>query len=195
MDGICQIYSGSAMYCQSDRHSAVCGSWCDQPHCGAGASTTFLCRDGSVRTPDKDGIVPNLLAAEIAALTGKDAGEQYQALTTVFGTPYYTGIDMPATPEQKARLAKLSSVAIKESELAGVPITVTVTNAPGNIAPIGGIKVVAAIGWFAARPSCTEDIYKIYAESIRDQTHLESIVTESQVILNNALQASDPGHV
>ena len=151
------------------------------------AGATFLRRDGSVWTTDKDGLIPNLLAAEITARTGKDPGEHYQELTAEFGTPYYTRIDAPAAPEQKARLAKLSPEAVKESELAGEPITAKLTRAPGNNASIGGLKVVTANGWFAARPSGTENIYKIYAESFKDQAHLDAIVSEAQRIVNNAL--------
>jgi phosphoglucomutase len=154
------------------------------------AGATFLRRDGSVWTTDKDGIIPNLLAAEITARTGKDPGEYYQELTAEFGTPYYTRIDAPATPEQKAQLAKLSPAAVKESELAGEPIIAKLTNAPGNNAPIGGLKVTTANGWFAARPSGTENIYKIYAESFKDQAHLNAIIKEAQGIVNNALAGS-----
>ena len=154
------------------------------------AGATFLRRDGSVWTTDKDGIIPNLLAAEITARTGKDPGEHYQELTAEFGTPFYTRIDAPATPEQKAQLAKLSPAAVKESELAGEPITAKLTNAPGNNAPIGGLKVTAANGWFAARPSGTENIYKIYAESFKDKHHLDAIIKEAQGIVNNALAGS-----
>ncbi|MBU4234186.1 MAG: phosphoglucomutase (alpha-D-glucose-1,6-bisphosphate-dependent) [Desulfobacterales bacterium] len=154
------------------------------------AGATFLRRDGSVWTTDKDGLIPNLLAAEITARTGKDPGEHYQELTAEFGTPYYTRIDAPATPEQKARLAKLSPEAVKESELAGEPITAKLTKAPGNNASIGGLKVVTANGWFAARPSGTENIYKIYAESFKDQAHLDAMVSEAQRIVNNALETS-----
>jgi phosphoglucomutase len=152
------------------------------------AGATFLRRDGSVWTTDKDGLIPNLLAAEITARTGKDPGEHYQELTAEFGTPFYTRIDAPATPEQKARLAKLSPEAVKESELAGEPITAKLTKAPGNNAAIGGLKVMAANSWFAARPSGTENIYKIYAESFKDQAHLDAIVSEAQGIVNNALK-------
>jgi phosphoglucomutase len=151
------------------------------------AGATFLRRDGSVWTTDKDGIIPNLLAAEITTCTGKDPGEHYRELTAEFGTPYYTRIDAPATPEQKARLAKLSPDAVKESELAGEPITAKLTNAPGNNAPIGGLKVMAASGWFAARPSGTENIYKIYAESFKDQAHLDAIVEEAEGMVHHAL--------
>jgi len=154
------------------------------------AGATFLRRDGSVWTTDKDGLIPNLLAAEITARTGKDPGEHYQELTAEFGTPYYTRIDAAATPAQKAKLAKLSPEAVKESELAGEPITAKLTNAPGNNAPIGGLKVMAASGWFAARPSGTENIYKIYAESFKDQAHLDAMVDEAQRIVNNALAGS-----
>ncbi len=154
------------------------------------AGATFLRRDGTVWTTDKDGLVPNLLAAEITARTGKDPGEHYQELTAEFGTSFYTRIDAPATPEQKARLAKLSPEAVKESELAGEPITAKLTKAPGNNAPIGGLKVVAASGWFAARPSGTENIYKIYAESFKDQAHLDTIVDEAERIVTNALAGS-----
>jgi len=147
-----------------------------------------LRRDGSVWTTDKDGLIPNLLAAEITARTGKDPGEHYQELTAEFGTPFSTRIDAPATPEQKAKLAKLSPEAVKESKLAGEPITAKLTKAPGNNAPIGGLKVMTASGWFAARPSGTENIYKIYAESFKDQAHLDAIVTEAQRIVNNALE-------
>ena len=157
--------------------------------CGEESSgATFLRRDGSVWTTDKDGLIPNLLAAEITARTGKDPGEHYQELTAEFGTPFSTRIDAPATPEQKAKLAKLSPEAVKESKLAGEPITAKLTKAPGNNAPIGGLKVMTASGWFAARPSGTENIYKIYAESFKDQAHLDAIVTEAQRIVNNALE-------
>ena len=129
----------------------------------------------------------NLLAAEITARTGKDPGEHYRDLTAEFGTPYYTRIDAPATPEQKARLEKLSPEAVTAATLAGEPITAKLTRAPGNGAPIGGLKVVAANGWFAARPSGTENIYKIYAESFKDEAHLNAIVSEAEEIVNKAL--------
>ena len=131
----------------------------------------------------------DLLAAEITARTGEDPGEHYRELTAEFGTPYYTRIDAPATPEQKAKLQKLSPDAVKESELASEPITAKLTKAPGNQAPIGGLKVVAKSGWFAARPSGTENIYKIYAESFTSESHLHAIVSEAQEIVNNALQS------
>ena len=159
--------------------------------CGEESSgATFLRRDGTVWTTDKDGLVPNLLAAEIIARTGKDAGEHYRALTAEFETPYYTRIDAPATLEQKARLEKLSPDAVAASTLAGEPITAKLTKAPGNNAPIGGLKVVAARGWFAARPSGTESIYKIYAESFKDPAHLDAIVSEAQAMVSNALESA-----
>jgi phosphoglucomutase len=151
------------------------------------SGATFLRRDGTVWTTDKDGLVPNLLAAEITARTGRDPGEHYRALTAEFGVAHYTRIDAPATPEEKARLAKLAPEAVKDAELAGAPITARLTRAPGNDAPIGGLKVVTATGWFAARPSGTESIYKIYAESFRDEKHLKSIVAEAQQIVSRAL--------
>jgi phosphoglucomutase len=154
------------------------------------AGASFLRRDGSAWTTDKDGPIMDLLAAEIAARTDKDPGEHYRELTAEFGTPYYTRIDAPATSEQKARLQKLSPDAVKESDLAGEPITAKLTRAPGNNAPIGGLKVVAASGWFAARPSGTEDIYKIYAESFKSQAHLNAIVNEAEEMVNNALGSS-----
>jgi phosphoglucomutase len=162
--------------------------------CGEESSgATFLRRDGTVWTTDKDGLVPNLLAAEITARTGKDPGEHYRALTAEFGTPYYTRIDAPATLEQKARLESLSPDAVAASTLAGEPITAKLTKAPGNNAPIGGLKVVAASGWFAARPSGTESIHKVYAESFKNQAHLDAIVSEAQAMVSNALESSDPG--
>jgi len=161
------------------------GSCCFGGEESAGAS--FLRQDGSVWTTDKDGPIMDLLAAEITARTGKDPGEHYRELTSEFGAPCYTRIDAPATPEQKAKLQKLSPEAVKESSLAGEPITAKLTRAPGNNAAIGGLKVVAASGWFAARPSGTENIYKIYAESFKDQSHLEAIVREAQRIVDNAL--------
>ena len=167
------------------------GSYCFGGEESAGAS--FLRRDGTVWTTDKDGPIMNLLAAEITACTGKDPGEHYRELTAEFGTPYYTRIDAPATPEQKTRLQKLSPEALKESDLAGEPITAKLTKAPGNNASIGGLKVVANSGWFAARPSGTENIYKVYAESFRSQAHLNAIVSEAQEMVNNALRSPGAG--
>ena len=161
------------------------GSQCFGGEESAGAS--FLRLDGTVWTTDKDGPIMDLLAAEIMARTGKDPGEHYRDLTAEFGTPYYTRIDAPATPEQKASLQKLSPEAVKESSLAGEPITAKLTRAPGNNASIGGLKVVAGSGWFAARPSGTENIYKIYAESFKGEAHLNTILSEAQAIVTNAL--------
>ena len=151
------------------------------------AGASFLRRDGTVWTTDKDGPIMNLLAAEITAVTGKDPGVHFSELATEFGMPHYTRIDATATPEQKTKLSKLSPEAVKESTLAGEAITAKLTRAPGNNAPIGGLKVTTANGWFAARPSGTENIYKIYAESFRDEAHLETIVREAQQIVNNSL--------
>jgi Carbohydrate phosphorylase/Phosphoglucomutase/phosphomannomutase, alpha/beta/alpha domain I/Phosphoglucomutase/phosphomannomutase, C-terminal domain len=142
---------------------------------------------GTVWSTDKDGLIMVLLAAEIAARTGKDPGQHYQEMTAEFGTPYYTRIDAPSTPEQKAKLSALSPDSVKESELAGEPVTAKLTQAPGNQAPIGGLKVVTRNGWFAARPSGTENIYKIYAESFKSSSHLNAIVSEAEKIVNNAL--------
>src|SRR5262249_10254604 len=132
------------------------------------AGASFLRHDGTVWTTDKDGPIMDLLAAEITARTGKDPGEHHRELVAEFGTFHYKRIDAPATPEQKARLRQLAPEAIKEDRLAGDPITAKLTNAPGNGAAIGGLKIVTTGGWFAARPSGTENIYKIYAESFRD---------------------------
>src|SRR5580693_5119611 len=162
--------------------------------CGFGgeesAGASFLRWDGTAWSTDKDGPIMDLLAAEITARTGKDPGEHYRQLTTEFGTPHYTRIDAPATGPQKARLQKLSPDSIRESRLAGEPITAKLTLAPGNNAPIGGLKVVTASGWFAARPSGTEDIYKIYAESFQSEAHLTSIVSEAQEIVDRALESA-----
>jgi len=169
------------------------GSICFGGEESAGAS--FLRRDGTVWTTDKDGPIMDLLAAEITARTGQDPGEHYRALTARLGTPYYTRIDAPATPEQKTLLAKLSPEAVKEGQLAGEPIAAKLTRAPGNNAPIGGLKVVTANGWFAARPSGTENIYKIYAESFKDPAHLEAIVAEARQIVSNALGGNPASRV
>ena len=164
------------------------GTLCFGGEESAGAS--FLRLDGTAWTTDKDGPIMDLLAAEITARTGKDPGEHYRQLTAEFGTSYYTRIDAPATPDQKSRLSKLSPAAVKESQLAGDPITAKLTKAPGNHAVIGGLKVITVRGWFAARPSGTESIYKIYAESFHDQKHLQTILDEAQHIVNNALAAA-----
>ena len=159
--------------------------------CGEESSgATFLRRDGTVWTTDKDGLVPNLLAAEITARTGKDPGEHYQEMTAELGTPYYTRIDAPATPEQKTRLKRLSPEEVLTTELAGEPIIAKLTAAPGDGEPFGGLKVVTDSGWFAARPSGTENIYKIYAESFKDQNHLDAILIEAQEIVNDALSST-----
>jgi phosphoglucomutase len=163
------------------------GSYCFGGEESAGAS--FLRHDGTVWTTDKDGPIMDLLAAEITARTDKDPGELYRELTDEFGAPCYTRIDAAATPEQKARLSRLSPENVKASTLAGEPITAKLTRAPGNDAPLGGLKVVTAGGWFAARPSGTENIYKVYAESFRDESHLEALVSEAQEMVNGALGA------
>jgi phosphoglucomutase len=164
------------------------GSFCFGGEESAGAS--FLRQDGTVWTTDKDGLIMDLLAAEITARTGKDPGEHFDELAAEFGTPYYARVDAPATPEQKESLEKLSPEHVKESKLAGETIIAKLTRAPGNNAPIDGLKVVAASGWFAARPSGTENIYKIYAESFKDQTHLDAILSEAREIVNNALNST-----
>lgn len=161
------------------------GSICFGGEESAGAS--FLRCDGSVWTTDKDGIILDLLAAEIAARTGKEPGEHYLELASELGTPFYTRIDAPATPEQKAKLGRLSPEDVKASEMAGESITAKLTRAPGNDAAIGGLKVATANGWFAARPSGTENIYKIYAESFKSNDHLDAIVSEAREIVTKAL--------
>jgi phosphoglucomutase len=166
------------------------GSCCFGGEESAGAS--FLRCDGSVWTTDKDGPIMGLLAAEILARTGKDPGEHYRELTSRYGTPCYTRIDAAATPEQKALLAKLAPEAVQATELAGEPIVAKLTRAPGNNMPIDGLKVVTASGWFAARPSGTENIYKVYAESFRDAAHLAAIVQEAQQIVTQTLARGVP---
>ncbi|MBV9299535.1 MAG: alpha-D-glucose phosphate-specific phosphoglucomutase [Verrucomicrobia bacterium] len=161
------------------------GSCCFGGEESAGAS--FLKRDGSVWTTDKDGLILGLLAAEITARTGKDPGVHYNELTAKFGTPYYTRIDAPATPEQKNSLKKLAPEAVTATELAGEAITAKLTRAPGNSAPIGGLKVVSQSGWFAARPSGTENVYKLYAESLKSAEHLDAIVSQAQEIVLRSL--------
>jgi phosphoglucomutase len=161
------------------------GSCCFGGEESAGAS--FLKRDGSVWSTDKDGLILGLLAAEITARTGRDPGEHYNDLTAKFGTPYYTRIDAPATPEQKNSLKKLSPEAVTATELAGEAITAKLTRAPGNNAAIGGLKVVSVSGWFAARPSGTENIYKLYAESLKSPEHLTAIVGQAQEIVLRSL--------
>ena len=163
----------------------VDGSFCFGGEESAGAS--FLRHDGTAWATDKDGLIMVLLAAEITASTGKGPGEHYHDLTAEFGKPYYTRVDAPATPEQKAKFQKLTPEAVKESDLAGEPIIAKLTKAPGNQAPIGGLKVIAKSGWFAARPSGTENIYKIYAESFNSEAHLHAILSEAEQIVGNAL--------
>jgi phosphoglucomutase len=154
------------------------------------AGASFARLDGSVWTTDKDGMIPALLAAEITARMGRDPGEIYSDLTREFGEPVYERVEAPATPEQKVVLEKLSPEHLKIKDLAGEKIQAILTNAPGNGAPIGGLKVVTESGWFAARPSGTEDIYKIYAESFRGADHLHRILEEAQMIVNDTLAAS-----
>jgi phosphoglucomutase len=151
------------------------------------AGASFLQTDGSVWTTDKDGIILALLASEITAVTGRSPSQLYQDLTSRYGSPAYARIDTAATPEQKAALAKLSPAQVTASELAGEKITATLTSAPGNDAPIGGLKVVTESGWFAARPSGTEDVYKLYAESFRGPDHLAEIQREAQEIIARTL--------
>jgi phosphoglucomutase len=168
----------------------------DGSHCFGGeesAGASFLRLDGSVWTTDKDGPIMDLLAAEITARTGKDPGEHYRELTAEFGSPYYTRIDAPATPEQKATLQRLSPDAVKEQRLAGEPIAAKLTRAPGNNAPIGGLKVSTEGGWFAARPSGTENVYKIYAESFVSEAHVNKILDEAEEIVNQAMHSEGAG--
>ena len=154
------------------------------------AGASFLRKDGTVWTTDKDGIIMDLLACEITAKTGRDPAELYRELEGKFGSPIYERIDAVATPEQKAALKKLSPDMVTAMELAGEPITAKLTRAPGNNAEIGGLKVVAENGWFAARPSGTEEIYKLYAESFKGEAHLRNIQKEAQAIVNAAFRAA-----
>ena len=151
------------------------------------AGASFLRRDGTVWTTDKDGIIACLLAAEITARDGRDPGVAYAELTARFGAPVYRRIDAPATPDQKAVLARLSPEQVSASQLAGDPVTAILTTAPGNGAAIGGLKVMTDQGWFAARPSGTENVYKVYAESFRGEDHLERIIEEAQAVVGRAL--------
>jgi phosphoglucomutase len=152
------------------------------------AGASFLRADGTAWTTDKDGIIMDLLAAEMTARTGRDPGEQYEELAARFGRPYYKRIDAPATPSEKDLLKKLSPDAVKATNMAGEPIVARLTRAPGNDAAIGGLKVATANGWFAARPSGTENVYKIYAESFIGDDHLEAIIREAQAIVGEALR-------
>jgi phosphoglucomutase len=151
------------------------------------AGASFLRRDRSVWTTDKDGLIACLLAAEMTARDGRDPGVAYAELTGRFGSPAYRRIDAPASPEQKAVLARLSPEQVSAKQLAGEPITATLTAAPGNGAPIGGLKVVTEHAWFAARPSGTENVYKVYAESFLGEDHLERVITEAQAVVTEAL--------
>ena len=157
------------------------------------AGATFLRHDGVVWTTDKDGIAPALLAAEITARCGRDPGDLYTTLAREFGDPLSDRVEAPATPQQKKQLAALTPQRVQASELAGEKVTGILGAAPGNGAAIGGVKVVAASGWFAARPSGTEDIYKIYAESFIGADHLQRILKEAQTIVDRAI-ASPPPH-
>ena len=161
------------------------GSCCFGGEESAGAS--FLRRDGGVWTTDKDGLILGLLAAEITAVTGKDPGEHYRHLTERFGVSYYARIDAPASPAQKSAFTRLTPSAVTAGALAGDAITAKLTNAPGNGAPIGGLKVTTDCGWFAARPSGTENIYKLYAESLKSQMHLDAVLSEAQAIVTQSL--------
>jgi phosphoglucomutase len=154
------------------------------------AGGSFLRRDGTVWSTDKDGIILDLVAAEMLARTGKDPGERVRAIMGRLGTPYYTRIDAPATPQQKAVLKKLSPESVRASTLAGQPIRAKLTRAPGNGAEIGGLKVIADDGWFAARPSGTEDVFKVYAESFLGEDHLQRIVSEARQIVADALRGA-----
>jgi len=151
------------------------------------AGASFLRRNGTVWTTDKDGLIMGLLSAEMTAVTGKDPGQLYLDLTAKYGNPVYQRIDAEATKEQKAKLAKLSAAQVTATTLAGEPITAILTEAPGNHAPIGGLKVTTENGWFAARPSGTEDVYKIYAESFNGEAHLKQIQTEAQALVTAAI--------
>src|ERR687885_902481 len=154
------------------------------------AGASFLRRDGSVWTTDKDGLIPCLLAAEMTALSGGDPGELYGRLTERFGAPAYRRVDAPATADEKEALGRLSPERLRVAELAGEPILDVLTNAPGNGAPIGGVKVITENGWFAARPSGTEDVYKMYAESFRGEEHPERILADAESVVQEALRAA-----
>jgi phosphoglucomutase len=147
------------------------------------AGASFLTRDGGVWSTDKDGIIADLLACELTARTGRDPGAAYRELTDRYGAPVYRRVDAPATPEQKAALGKLSPADVTTKELAGDPITSILTRAPGNDAPIGGLKVITENGWFAARPSGTENVAKVYAESFRGEDHLDRLLEEAQALV------------
>jgi phosphoglucomutase len=156
------------------------------------AGASFLRRDGSVWTTDKDGIIMDLLAAEMMAKTGRDPGELYRELTNELGEPVYERIDAAATPAQKTMLSKLSPDQVEGTELAGDRIVAKLTTAPGNGAAIGGLKVVTEQGWFAARPSGTEDVYKLYAESFRGKDHLRRIQEEARALVGKVFAGAKP---
>jgi phosphoglucomutase len=155
------------------------------------SAASFLRQDGTTWTTDKDGLVMNLLAAEITARTGGDLDEHYRRLTAEFGDPCFTRVELPATSEQKLRLEQIAPAAVRESHLAGQPILAKLTRAPGNLAPIRGVKIVSASGWFSAHPSATSNIYRIYAESFQNPAHLDRILREAQVIIEDALHFTD----
>jgi phosphoglucomutase len=161
------------------------GSCCFGGEESAGAS--FLCRDGTVWTTDKDGILLGMLAAEMTAVTGKDPGEHYREISAELGAPVYTRIDTPCTAAEKAAFGRLNAASVTATTLAGDPIEAKLVRAPGNDAPIGGLKVTTRNGWFAARPSGTENVYKLYAESFRDEAHLSRIVDEARALLRSVL--------
>jgi phosphoglucomutase len=154
------------------------------------AGASFLRKDGTTWTTDKDGIILGLLAAEILAITGKDPGVLYASLEQRFGASSYTRIDQPATRDEKAALKKLQPSAVTATELAGEPIVARLTRAPGNDAEIGGLKVTSENAWFAARPSGTEDVYKIYAESFKGSDHLAKVLDEARAIVGSAFKAA-----
>jgi phosphoglucomutase len=158
------------------------------------AGASFLRRDGGPWSTDKDGLVPCLLAAEMTARTGSDPGEVYEGLAERLGRAAYRRVDVAATPEQKRVLGRLSADQVRGSELAGEPIADVLTAAPGNGAPIGGVKVVAANAWFAARPSGTEDVYKVYAESFRGDDHLAQVIAEAEALVADALAGGEERH-
>ena len=181
---LCEVPVGFKWFAPGLFDGSIC--FCGEESAGA----SFLRRDGTVWTTDKDGLIMDLLAAELTAVTGKEPGEHFREISERFGQPYYTRLDAPASAEQKATLGNLSPDAVRESQLAGKPIVARLTRAPGNNAAIGGLKVVTTNGWFAARPSGTENILKVYAESLVSQEHLNTIVAEAHRIVGNALAST-----